>query len=398
MSIHDHEASFRGRAFVWGGLALGVLLLAALLSRGFGLLSGGARGAESPDLMVRKGDLIIVPEGSALRERLTVMPAVAQAVSAKLLLPAVVESDPARTAAVLPALSGRLIALKVGLGDRVARGQVLAVIDSPDLGQAKSDVDKAQADLTAADHELSRQKDLFEAQAGAKRDLEQAQDNEEKAKAELERARQRLKLLHGEEGNGERYVLRAPISGEVFARNLNPGIEVQGQYGGGTAVELFTVGAIDSVWIWADLFEMDLAAFQKGAALSATVPAYPKREFTGRVDWISPALDPVTRTARVRCVLANPHGELKPEMYATVHISTGERRALAIPRSAVLRIGEQTLVFVQEGRTESGLFRFQRRAVHVDENAAGDLLPVIDGLQRGDVVVITGGLQLTSMT
>jgi len=306
--------------------------------------------------------------------------------------------DDQKVAHIFPPVTGRVVEVLASLGQKVEKGTPLAVIDSPDLGQAKSDVDKAQADLTAADHELSRQKDLFEAQAGAKRDLEQAQDNEEKAKAELERARQRLKLLHGEEGNGERYVLRAPISGEVFARNLNPGIEVQGQYGGGTAVELFTVGAIDSVWIWADLFEMDLAAFQKGAALSATVPAYPKREFTGRVDWISPALDPVTRTARVRCVLANPHGELKPEMYATVHISTGERRALAIPRSAVLRIGEQTLVFVQEGRTESGLFRFQRRAVHVDENAAGDLLPVIDGLQRGDVVVITGGLQLTSMT
>ncbi len=285
-----------------------------------------------------------------------------------------VSFDDQKVAHIFPPVTGRVVEVLASLGQKVEKGTPLAVIDSPDLGQAKSDVDKAQADLTAADHELARQKDLFEAQAGARRDLEQAQDNQEKAKAELERARQRLKLLHGEEGSGERYVLRSPIAGEVFARNLNPGIEVQGQYGGGTAVELFTVGAIDTVWIWADLFEMDLAAFQKGAALSATVPAYPKREFTGRVDWISPALDPVTRTARVRCVLANPRGELKPEMYATVHISTGERRALAIPRSAVLRIGEQTLVFVQEGRTESGLFRFQRRAVHVDENAAGNLL------------------------
>ena len=200
MSIHDHEASFRGRAFVWGGLALGVLLLAALLSRGFGLLSGGARGAESPDLMVRKGDLIIVPEGSALRERLTVMPAVAQAVSAKLLLPAVVESDPARTAAVLPALSGRLIALKVGLGDRVARGQVLAVIDSPDLGQAYDDDEKAAVTARLTGKNLARQEAQNKIGVVSDRDLDQARSDYAQAAAEYTRTQARLKLLGASSG------------------------------------------------------------------------------------------------------------------------------------------------------------------------------------------------------
>jgi cobalt-zinc-cadmium efflux system membrane fusion protein len=306
--------------------------------------------------------------------------------------------DDQKVAHIFSPVTGRVVEVLASLGMRVDKGAALAIIDSPDLGQAKSDVDKAEADLTAAEHELARQKELVAAQAGARRDLEQAEDNQLKARSEVERARERLKLLHGEEGSGERFVLRSPIAGEVIARSLNPGIEVQGQYAGGTAVELFTVGAIDAVWIWADLFEMDSAAVQKGAALSAQVPAYPGRDFTGRVDWVSPALDPTTRTARVRCVLQNPRGELKPEMYATVRISTGQRRALAVPRSAVLRIGEQTVVFVQDGRTEGGLFKFQRRSVRVDENAAGDLLPVIDGLQRGDVVVTSGGLQLTSMT
>ena len=306
--------------------------------------------------------------------------------------------DDQRVAHVFSPVTGRVLEVVASLGGRVAKGAPLAILDSPDLGQAKSDVDKAQADLTAAEHELKRQQELVDAQAGAKRDLEQAEDNQQKARAELERARARMKLLHGDEGAGERFVLRAPIAGEVIARNLNPGIEVQGQYAGGSAVELFTIGSTENVWIWADVFEMDTAAVQKGATLSAEVPAYPKRAFTGRVDWVSPSLDPVTRTARVRCVLANPHGELKPEMYATVKIATGERRALAVPRSAVVRLGEQTVVFIQTGRNEAGLFRFQRRVVRVDENAAGDLLPVIDGLQRGEVVVITGGLQLTSLT
>src|SRR6202789_2539245 len=143
MPIHDHEPNFRGAAFLWGGIGLGVLLLVALLTHGFGLLKRSDKGSSTPSLMVRQGDKIIVPEGSALRSRLDVMAASAQAVSPKLLLPAVVESDPARTAAVLTPLSGRLIALKVALGDRVHRGQIVEIIDSPDIARAYADNEKA---------------------------------------------------------------------------------------------------------------------------------------------------------------------------------------------------------------------------------------------------------------
>jgi hypothetical protein len=104
---HDDSASPRGRAFLWGGVALGVVLIAALLSHGFGLFGGGPTAAETP-LLLHRGDKIVVPEGSSLRRHLTVMPAAARPVAGKLLLPGVVESDPARTAAVLTPLAGRL--------------------------------------------------------------------------------------------------------------------------------------------------------------------------------------------------------------------------------------------------------------------------------------------------
>src|ERR1700678_706480 len=131
MPIHDHEPSFRGRAFLWGGIGLGVLFLAPLFPHGFGLLNGSGKGGEPAALMVRQGDKIMVPEGSALRGRLSVEKAAEQSVEGKLVLPALVEPDPARTALVRPALGGRVLSLKVALGDRVARGQALAVIDSP---------------------------------------------------------------------------------------------------------------------------------------------------------------------------------------------------------------------------------------------------------------------------
>src|SRR5277367_119959 len=100
MPIHEHEPTLRGRAFLWAGVGLGVLFLVVFLTHGFGLF-GSKQGAEQADLMVRQGAKIFVPEGSALRARLTVTPAAAEAVSAKLVLPAIVESDTARTAAVL---------------------------------------------------------------------------------------------------------------------------------------------------------------------------------------------------------------------------------------------------------------------------------------------------------
>jgi cobalt-zinc-cadmium efflux system membrane fusion protein len=177
MPIHDHQPSFRGGAFLWGGLGLGLLLLAALLTHGFGLLGGPGKGVAEPELMVRQGDKILVPEGSSLRARLSVMAVSLQPVSPKLLLPAVVESDPARTAAVLTPLSGRLIALKVALGDRVVRGQVLAVIDSPDLAQAYNDNDKAADASRLTEKNLARQQAQNKLGVASDRDLDQAKSD-----------------------------------------------------------------------------------------------------------------------------------------------------------------------------------------------------------------------------
>ena len=307
--------------------------------------------------------------------------------------------DDLRVAHVFSPVSGRVVEISAHPGQKVAKGAPLAIIDSPDLGSALADVDKAEADLIAAQHELARQTALVEANAGARRDLEAATDNERKARAEVRRAKARTRLFHADAASsvqGQRYILRAPIGGEVISRAVNPGAEVQGQYGGGTAVELFTIGSIDQVWVLADVFETDLAKVKTGAALSAAVPAYEGRAFTGRVDWISPALDPATRTARVRCVLKNERGELRPEMYATVRIASGVRSSLAIPRTAVVRQGEQTWVFTQLGRTEHGMHRFSRRQVQV-EDAGGDLLPVLSGLARGETVVTAGAIQLSGI-
>ncbi|HUJ28566.1 MAG TPA: efflux RND transporter periplasmic adaptor subunit [Myxococcales bacterium] len=304
--------------------------------------------------------------------------------------------DDLRVAHVFSPVTGRISSIRAQPGDKVQKGAPLAGLLSPDLGSALADVRKAEADVIAADHELQRQTELVAVHAGAQRDLEQAEDTQRKARAELDRARQRTHMLSRDPGTQE-FILRSPIKGEVIARNVNPGAEVQGQYSGGTSPELFTVGSLDQVWAFADVFEIDLPQVKEGARVSVSVVAYPDRKFEGRIDWIAGALDPATRTAKVRATLDNRDHALRPEMYATVAIAVPRARALAIPREAVLRLGDQLVVIAQVGRDESGMTRFARRVVKVDESVTGDFVPVISGLQAGDTVVVRGGLLLSGM-
>ena len=129
MQTNEHAANAWGRSFLWGGIILGVLLLAALLTGGFGLLRGGKTAESETPLIVRRGQQIMVPESSPLRSRLEVTAARADTINAKQVLPGIVESDPARTAAVLTPVGGRVLEIKAALGDHVHQGQVLAVID-----------------------------------------------------------------------------------------------------------------------------------------------------------------------------------------------------------------------------------------------------------------------------
>jgi cobalt-zinc-cadmium efflux system membrane fusion protein len=302
---------------------------------------------------------------------------------------------------VFSPVTGRVVRIAADLGQHVKKGDPLAVIESPDIGVVKSDVQRADADLIAAEHDYKRKKDLFEQKAGSAADMETAEDNWRKAKAESERARQKAFLLRsgGVDNVSQTYTLVSPIDGEVLMRNINQGLEVQGQYGGGTANELFTVGEIDKVWVLADLYEMDLARVHVGSPAVVTVVSYKDKTFKGQVDWVSGMLDPATRTAKVRCTFDNPDRLLRPEMYATVQISVDQKKALAIRRNALLRLGEYKVVFVQlgpkDGPEVSGRVRFERVPVDVDEGESSQWLEVKHGLEAGQQVVVNGGILLS---
>jgi len=306
--------------------------------------------------------------------------------------------DDLLVAHVFSPASGRIVKIEAEPGQHVQKGAPPVELGSPEAGSAFADVEKAAADVAVAQRELKRQQELIAAQAGARKDLDLAESAYDRARAELVRAKQRASTFResGADVITQRFILRSPIDGEVIARNANPGTEVQGQYAGGTAPELFTIGSVDSVWVYADVFEIDLPRVKVGAEVKVKVVAYPDRTFDGRVEWVSPVLDPISRTARVRCTLRNPERELSPEMYATVSIATPPRKTLAVARTAVLHAGDERIVFVQSGTTENGLLKFQRRRIQADETD-GDLVPVKSGLLAGDRVMVSGAILLSGV-
>jgi len=309
-----------------------------------------------------------------------------------------VSLDDLRTGHVFSPVTGRVVRILAGLGQHVAKGAPLAVIESPDVGSAVSDVHKAEAEMLAAEHDLRRKKAIFEQQAGSAADVEAASDRYRRAKAELERAKRKQELLRvGGAGVTQEYTLRSPVEGEVLLRNINPGVEVQGQYSGGANAELYTVGQLDTVWVLGDLYEMDMARVRVGTPATVKVVAYPGKVFQGQVDWVGGSLDGSTRTAKIRCTFANAEKLLRPMMYATVELAVDRERALAIPRSALLRVGKDKVVFVQSGEAE-GRVRFTRITVDADDGASSPWL-VAKGaeLTPGQKVVVKGTLLLSQM-
>ena len=184
---------------------------------------------------------------------------------------------------VFSPVEGRVTKILAQLGQRVKKGDALAVIESPEIGIAATPISRRGfADTVAAEHDYKRQKDLFAAGAAPQKDFEAAEDNFRKAKAELERSRQRARLLRtgatGDPG-GSGFVLRSLIDGEVTSRTVNPGMEVQGQYTGGGAVELFTIGEVDPILVLADAYEMDLPRVKVGEKATVKLVSYPDRLF-----------------------------------------------------------------------------------------------------------------------
>ncbi len=386
MTSTQHPPSRSGKSFLIGGVLLGLLLIFVLLTNGFGLLGSASGPSTAAAVLIKHGDSVQIPDGSPLRDRIKVSVASLEPAGSKLVLPATVDADPARTALVLPPLGGRLLQLKVALGDRVAAGQVLAVLDSPDLAQAYADNDKAEDAANLADKTLRRQEEQFKMGTASARDLDQARSDYAQATAEYTRTQARLRVIGApaEAARGARTLsIRAPIAGSVISQSGAPGTMINDP-----TQPIMTIADLSVIWVTAQVPEKDVAEVFKDQAADVAFEAYPGKILQGKVLFVSDVIETDTRRDKIRIAFDNPDRLLKPNMFATVALNGEKRSQVTLPASALLMNNDRTSVFV-----ETAPWTFERRVVEPDLEE-GPTVVIGSGLKGGERVVVTGGILL----
>jgi cobalt-zinc-cadmium efflux system membrane fusion protein len=340
-------------------------------------------GASAPMFTDDHG-VLSVPGSSPLRWRLAVQAVGATAGASTLDEPAAVEADPARVANVLAPLTGRVVALEVGLGQRVARGQVLAILASADFAQARSDEEKARDAADLAAKALERARGVKEAGGAAAKDLEVAESANTQAQSELTRARTRLASLGaGAAGGSRQLVLKAPQSGVVTALAI-----AAGAYVDDPTATLMTITNLDRVFVTANVSERDIGKVALGAPAQIILAADPDHPLAGKVAEIDALVQPDTRRQKVRIALADRDQRLLPNMYATVRFAAPAAGAVYVPQSALLMNNDATSVLV-----EVRPWVFQRRRVQIGDET-DTAARVLSGLTAGERVVVRGGVLL----
>jgi membrane fusion protein, heavy metal efflux system len=305
-----------------------------------------------------------------------------QPVHDQLTLAARVQANPTTVVHIYPPISGRVLALKVLPGQEVAKGQVVGMLQSTDLQQARSDYEKARIEAARADLQLNRARDLLQHQVMAQKDYDDLAAFDQADHAELSRALQTLHILgYKETDTSDLVAIRSPIQGVVLDVNTASG-ELQRSLDNATSIA--TIANIRDVWVLADLYPRDVQEVRRGQPVDVRVNGYPDTTLHGVVDNISDAVDPQSLTLKVRVVLPNPHHLLKPQMYATVAVTNQNRKAIVVPATAVIRDGVRTYVYIQTGEN-----KYDHRDVRVGE-AHDATVEITGGLNEGDRVVSTG--------
>jgi cobalt-zinc-cadmium efflux system membrane fusion protein len=290
--------------------------------------------------------------------------------------------DVNRTIHVTSQGSGRVVDLKVKLGDSVSKGQELLSIYSADLAGAFSDYQKAVADEHLARRSLERAQVLYSHGALAEKDLQQADDTEEKAKVDVQNTEQHIRILGGDPGHPSSLIeLRAPVSGTIVEQNIS-GFE--GIKSLDNSPNLFTIADLTQVWVVCDVYENDLGDVRLGDSAEIRLNAYPGKVYRGTVADISRVLDPNLRSAKVRIVLPNSDGALRPNMYAVATFRSRKTQSrLVVPSAAIMRLQDKDWVFCQEGQSQ-----FRKTEVHTQGVTEDGLQQLQDGpLKTGDEVV-----------
>ena len=299
-------------------------------------------------------------------------------------------------AVVGPLVAGRISRLAAGVGDQIHRGEILAEIESAEVGQARADLVAAKARYSAADANLHRETELADKRISSERERELAHAQWVTEQAGVRAATMRLRAIGLSAADIEgvdrgelagRVPIRAPIGGTVIERKVTLGQAVE------RATDAFKLADTSRVWVTLDLYEKDLFRVHVGQEVEIWTESRPGESFRGKVAFIVPEIDQATRTAKVRLEFANPKGALQAGQLVTARIVADDRletaQVLAVPRSAVEQIEGKTVVFVQTGDG------FERRNV-LTGASGGARIEIRQGLALGERVAVEGAFLLKS--
>ena len=338
---------------------------------------------------------------------LTVEPVVSQVFRSEQITEGKLAVDEDNATPIFSPYSGRVVKLFAKAGDQVERGQPLFVIEATDMVQAQNDfvgaataLNKARSQLNLAEITEKRNRDLYQAKAVPLKEWQQAQaalvtaqNDARSSDTAFEAAHNRLRILGKSEDEiaafHDRGVIspatpiHAPISGTIVQRKIGPGQYV----GAGASDPVFVIGDLSTVWLYAYVRETEAPKVRVGQAINFTVLAYPEQIFEAKVNYVAAALDPATRRLVVRATIDNPQGLLKPEMFASVTLFSGdERMAAAVPRDALIYEGGAVRIWV--ARDDKAIELRQVRT----GLASGRMVQVLDGVQPGERVITKGSL------
>jgi cobalt-zinc-cadmium efflux system membrane fusion protein len=361
--------------------------LALALAASLGLALSGCKskdqgdGAPPPAKVIQVADMNLISIDSNDVAKFPLASAGQVEAAAELNATATVVPDIAREIPVISMANGRVVDIKARLDDNVRKGQLLLKVQSPDITNAFDTYLKAANDEQLAHKAFIRADDLYKHGAISQAMLEQAEDTEKDARADLTAAEEQLKTLGVDKAHPSSVVnVYAPISGVIVAQNVTnaaaAGVSLSG------SATAFTIADLSTVWIVCDVYENDIPKLQLGQEAKIKINSYPDRPITGRISDIGPILDPSIRTAKVRIEVANP-GFLKLGMFGTATFTSRARETHAVvPADAVLHLHDRDWVYLPAGGNQ-----FKRTEVHAGRMFDGNRQEILSGIQPGQQVV-----------
>jgi cobalt-zinc-cadmium efflux system membrane fusion protein len=364
--------------------SLWMVLLAAVLAAGCDQVD------KKPEALHARleGNKVVFPPGAAQLE--TIKSEVAEAGKpATLRISGRLVWDEGKTVRVFPPFAGRVVRILANPGDTVKPGQALAVLASPEFGQAQADARRGATDFALAEKNLARLRELHANGVAPRKDLQTAEADHARAQSELQRAQQKISLYGGNEAAVDQsFSLKSPIAGTVVERNINPGQELRSDLVLANAPAMFVITDPGRLWVQLDASEGDLPHLKRGQTLRLHSSSYPEQSFAAKVDVVSDFIDPLTRVIKVRGSVDNRERKLKGEMFVTAEIDIGTKPGVQVPAKAVFLAGDKYFAF-----TEDAPGTYTRVEVKTGGSANGSI-GVIAGLAPGQKVVVEGSLLL----